>query len=150
MHPSASSVRVRLVLGAFAALLAVPMSGCGPLSRSSASFASLMSLSASFHSSVRSSGGGSRRLAIYREDVRAATVASVGDGVGPGELLRRLGSVAERHGISDWEASDDTFRGVGEGLRLAGLDAQAAAVFARDLTGDGDHACDVILEAFRS
>ena len=151
MHRSLFSFGpTRLALGALvAAALTVPALGCGPISRSSASFASLMSLSASFRSSSRSSGGGPNRLAIYRDDVRAATVAAVGSGAAAGDLLRRIGSVAERNGVSDWEASEDTYR-AGEGLRLAGLGARAAEVFAKDLTGDDGRARDVLLEAFRS
>jgi hypothetical protein len=151
MHRSAfwlGPVRSALVaLAAFA--LVLPALGCGPMSRASASFGSLMSLSASFKSSARSSGGGGNRLAIYRDDVRAATVAAVDSGAGADDLLRRIGSVAERNGVSDWEASDDTYRAVGEGLRLAGLDARAAETFAKELAGDG-RARDVLLEAFRS
>jgi hypothetical protein len=82
--------------------------------------------------------------------VRAATVAAVVSGAAASDLLRRIGSAAERNGVSDWEALDDTYRAVGEGLRLAGLDERAAGVFARELTGDEGRARDALLEAFRS
>jgi hypothetical protein len=131
-------------------LLALPVVGCGPVSRSSASFASLMSLSASFRSSSRSSGGGPRRLAVYRDDVRAATLAAVGSGAPGSDLLRRIGSVAERHGVTDWEAVPDTYRAVGEGLRLAGLEPSAAEAFAKDLVGDDAGALERLLEGYHS
>lgn len=57
--------------------------------------------------------------AQYREDVRDFTAAYVRQGDDIASLQRGLAAIAERHGVSDWEAVAATWEGVGEGLRLA-------------------------------
>ena len=38
----------------------------------------------------------------------------------PRSCASRIGELAAKHGVSDWESDEQTFRGVGEGLRKAG------------------------------
>jgi hypothetical protein len=110
----------RLVALAAAAALVL---GCS-FSESSKSISD--SISDSSHSisdsSTSSSGGddkSSAKEALYREDVGDFTAAYVRDGGDVAGLQRGLGAIARRHGVSDWEAVDATWTGIGEGLRRA-------------------------------
>jgi hypothetical protein len=57
----------------------------------------------------------------YRNDVRVAAREWGTAGGSTEDFARELGSVSERHGISDWQGQNAAFRGVAEGLREAGL-----------------------------
>ncbi len=58
---------------------------------------------------------------IYEEDVAAATVLYVSSDKNNDTYLRQITSIAENHGISDWEQESSTFFGMGKGLRRAGV-----------------------------
>lgn len=116
-----------------ASLLLLCLAGCsalGSLSTSSESISDSVqglsnSISRSSEALSRSSASigdddATARLR-YREDVRLATDAWVGSGADVAAFLRDLGRVAERHGISDWEARPETLLGIGAGARQAGL-----------------------------
>lgn len=74
--------------------------------------------------------------ALYREDVRTFTAAWVRDGGDPASFQRGLGSIARRHGISDWEAVATTWTGIGEGLRSAAATTQQRDAVTSELAGD--------------
>lgn len=57
----------------------------------------------------------------YRNDVRVAAREWGSAGGSTEDFARQLGSISERHGISDWQGQRASFRGVAEGLREAGL-----------------------------
>ena len=87
--------------------------GCSLLSSSSDS------VSSSFTSSSSSSASSSPEAA-YREDVSDYTAAHLQSAGKPDELRRGIASLAAKHGITDWERNEATFRAIGEGLAKAG------------------------------
>ena len=110
MRPSTPTSLVAAACGAF--LLAA--AGCGSLSESSESSSAIIS------SPITSFSRSSSPEIDYREDVRDFTEAHIQAG-GDAESLRRgLGEIAAKHGISDWENNESTFRGVGQGLARSG------------------------------
>ncbi len=69
----------------------------------------------------------------YREDVRDYTYACVD---AENELLDfddGLGVIAERHGVSDWEAADATYVAIGAGLARAQVSSNELADLKRTL-----------------
>jgi hypothetical protein len=56
----------------------------------------------------------------YRDDVRVATRGLAASGADDEALMRELGRIAERHGLTRWEADPGTWRAVGAGLAEAG------------------------------
>jgi len=116
------SIRALAILAILA--LGLPtLSGCAmsrSSSRSFASMASIWSLSASF----RSSFGGPGRAGLDEE--YAFDVASVGAAAAssdaPAAFLRDdVTRVATSHGVTDWEVLEETWIGLGIGLRHVGL-----------------------------
>jgi hypothetical protein len=103
-------------------LVLLPLTGCRmsrTSSRSFASLASIWSLSASFRSSF-----GGRRAGLdegYARDIAAVGAAFVGSGEPEAALRADVTHVAGTHGITDWEVLEETWLGLGIGLRHAGL-----------------------------
>ena len=98
-----------------AAFLLLASAGCGSLSDSSAS------ISKSISSPFTSSSASSSPEEAYETDVCDYTAAHVKSG-GTGDALNReIGKIAEKHGISDWEVNEATYRAVGAGLAKAGM-----------------------------
>lgn len=97
------------------------------------------SISASFESSsaslASSSGSSSRDRASYRNDVRDYTSAYVKSGGQFDNFTRGLDSIAKKHGISDWESDQDTYAGIGAGLRAGGQTAEQFEVWKTNLAG---------------
>jgi hypothetical protein len=137
-------------LFAILAWAALATSGCQMLSASVTSISDSAvgigtSISGSFTGLLNSSGiGGGSSFAAerYREDVRLATREFVDSGGSDEAFLREIGRIAERHGISDWEARPETLTGLGAGLRQAGVPrGQLDAILARlGRTGDAERA----------
>ena len=100
----------RLTLGA----LLLTLLGACSFSDSSESISTsfnnaLESISNSFNAmSNSSSGGGESASALYLEDVRAYTEVFAVQGGSAQDFSRGLSDVAERHGITDWEAEPAT------------------------------------------
>jgi len=107
--------------------------GCSLLSSSSDS------VSSSFSSSGSSSNSSSREAA-YREDVSDYTAAHLQSGGKPDELRRAIGELAAKHGITDWERNESTFRGVGEGLAKAGYRQVQVDAFKKNLASNPQQA----------
>ncbi len=102
-------LRLEVALGVSLAVLV----GCSSLSESSKSASTLVS------SPITSLWGSSSPTGAYQDDVRAFTAAHVQSGGDAAGLLREIGSIAEDHGVTDWENNAATYRGVGEGLARA-------------------------------
>jgi len=118
--------------GACIAMLALAPLGCS-LSDSSKSISD--SISSPFTSSSKSSKSDSQD---YRDDVRDYTAGYVKGGGSTADGLRSgLASVARSHGVSNWEADNDTFVGVGEGLAKGGVSGAAYEGY-RDAISGGD------------
>jgi len=87
------------------------------------------SVSASLESltspSTSSSGGEEAQVSdtagVYEEDVAAATVLYVSGKKNNDIYQRQITSIAQNHGISDWEQENSTFVAMGKGLRRAGV-----------------------------
>ena len=111
------TVRISHILLALAMLGPVGCSISDSLSDSSNS--SSESVSNSSNSISRSSSPEDTKTS-YRDDVRNYTAgyAKAGGQVNDA-YQKQLADLAKRHGISNWENSDSTFRGVGEGLGQA-------------------------------
>lgn len=113
--------------------LALTAAGCDTLSRSSASFVSLSSASASLESS---SDLWANADDAYARDIAALTGAAVDTGSSDTGFLRDVGRVASEHGVSDWEAHRVTYVAIGAGLRMSGLDEDEARAFAERVFAD--------------
>jgi hypothetical protein len=138
--------------GAAAALavlgvLALVASGCVTLSRSSASSASFASAAVSLQSSSDIMFAARED---YREDVRVLALAAVESGTAGENLLDQVGRIAFHHGITDWEADELTYRALGEGLALSGVDRQRARVLAEEVAGGDARALRAVIEGFES
>lgn len=57
----------------------------------------------------------------YRDDVRVAGRSFAATSGGAEAFVREIGEIAERHGITDWEADRATWLALGEGFRQGGL-----------------------------
>jgi hypothetical protein len=105
-----------LCLGSSLALLA----GCSISESISKSVSSPFEWSsASIGSSSRSSSP--NRAEDYRTDVRDYTSAYVKSGGDFDAFTRGLSGIASQHGVSNWESDTDTYIGIGQGLRKAGV-----------------------------
>lgn len=97
-------------------LALLPAAGCS----FSTSSNSASDSSDSSESSSRSSTS-KERHSRYREDIRAYTAAYVKSG-GPFDAFeKKLGDLARRHGVTNWEDDQPTYVGIGEGLGDAGV-----------------------------
>ncbi len=113
------------------ALAFVP--GCSSFSASSDS------ISSPFVSSASSSKSSSPEAA-YREDVSDYTAAHLQSGGTADELRRQIGSLAAKHGITDWENNPSTYRGIGEGLAKAGYRQVQVDAFKKNLATNPEQA----------
>ncbi len=57
----------------------------------------------------------------YIDEIMIYTDGIVNSHATPDDFMRSLSRIAERHGISNWEANPDTYIGIGKGLKMAGL-----------------------------
>jgi hypothetical protein len=96
---------------------------------------SFESSSASVRSSSGSSGSSSRESESYRNEVRDYTSAYVKSGGQFDNFTRGLDSIAARHDITDWESDQDTYVGIGAGLRAANVTREQFTVWQTNLTG---------------
>ena len=101
-----SACRTLLILAIGSAVAA----GCGSFSDSSKSISK--SISSPIQSSSRSSSPGDR----YKDDVRGFTAAYMKSGGDPSNLKSEVGTVAEKHGVTDWESNKSTYLGIGAGM----------------------------------
>lgn len=101
------------LLAAASLLLALP--GCSTISDSISD-----SVSSPFKSSSESSSGTSEeREASYQDDLRKyAEVCSRSNCAGT-ELARGVAAIAEKYGVTNWEAEGSTYSAIGEGLAKA-------------------------------
>jgi hypothetical protein len=129
-HTMTNSSRVILLM-----LLPV-VAGCS-LSASSESLSASVESSSKVVSSPFESSASSLKSAEtrYREDVRDHTVSYVRSGGDVQAFQAELAGVARERGITDWEASNATWEGIGEGLARAGVSGADFESRLVDLTG---------------
>src|SRR6516164_7262202 len=124
------------------ATLIVGISGCS-LSASSASISE--SISSPFKSSSDSSGDSH---AAYQADVRDYTAAYIRSGGDYDTFERKIGSVAAKHGITDWELDTGTYVAIGQGLRKGGLKPIELAAWKTNLARDDLSRADLIQKGY--
>jgi hypothetical protein len=137
--------KLSLVLAASIAIAAPAIFGGCTIGESSLSLGSVSSLSGSSLAAAAQEYN-----YHYSKDVRAAVQTSVAAGASEGEVLRSVGRVAERHGVSDWESQPATYVAMGEGLKLAGEDEASAVSLSPKLTGGNEEAAKLLLGSYRS
>ncbi len=86
----------------------------------------------------------------YKSDVSAYTT-SAAKGGNAEDYMRELGSIAKRHGITDWERDTATYNAIGSGLRRAGVTREEVkdVYFIKDLTAKEKNALVLILESYQ-
>lgn len=131
--PSCGSVAITVAF-----LIAIGGVGCGSLSDSSVSISK--SVSTSISSPSESLSRSSSPEDAYRDDVRDFTAAYLKSGGDPSKLKSEVGSVARKHGITDWERSRATYQGIGGGLAKGGASQAEVDAYKRTLTGDEQQA----------
>jgi hypothetical protein len=131
----------RPLLLLFAASL-VGVSACS-LSYSSKSISD--SISSPFKSSSDSSGDSH---AAYQADVRDYTAAYIRSGGDYDTFERKIGSVAAKHGITDWELDTGTYVAIGQGLRKGGLKPIELAAWKTNLARDDLSRADLIQKGY--
>jgi hypothetical protein len=89
--------------------------GCGSISDSISS--PFESSSHSIASSSRSSSP--ERAESYRNEVRDYTASYVKSSADVAAFQRGLAGIASRHGVANWEADQETYVGIGQGLKKA-------------------------------
>lgn len=96
-------------------------------------------------SSASSSASSSRdRAEEYRNDVAGYTQAQVQSGGDFDTFTRGLGRVAAQHGVSNWESDTDTYVGIGQGLKRAGMTQTQVDVWKTNLSkGDASKAAAI-------
>ena len=110
-----------------------PVFGCS-LSDSSKSSSDIIS------SPIKSSSGSSSPSDEYRQDVRDFTAAYLKSGGDASRLKQEIGTVAEKHGVTDWEHNRSTYTGLGEGLRKTGLSKAELQAYQSTLTDSEEQA----------
>jgi hypothetical protein len=135
---------VQRALGVGIALaLAAAASGCGMLSDSS------RSLSKSVSSPLRSSGSSSDQQDLaYMREIRDFSFGYAKSGGDPQAFSRGIGSLAHRHGVTDWHSDPETCTAVGQGFRAAGLDRTTARRFNENLVRPGTRCADWIRNGY--
>jgi len=129
-RPVVRGLSLLLVAGATASLLAA--AGCSISTSVSDSVSSPFKWSSD---SSKSSTG--EREESYRGDVRDYTEAYVRSGNDVAAYRKGLTSIATKHGITNWEADDSTYIGIGEGLGKAQVTSVQLEVYKTNLS-EGD------------
>jgi hypothetical protein len=122
-------------------------SGC---SFSASSAASSDSSAASSESSANSSASSSpaSKEATYRDDVRDYTEAYVKSGGQFDAYQKRLGELAKRHDITNWEDGMVTYEGIGEGLGRARVSAVQLDTYKQNLANGHPQKMAAIQKAY--
>ena len=125
-----------------AGALAILVAGCSISESISKSVSSPFEWSSD--SIASSSGSSSRTRANYVSDVRDYTQAYVKSGGDFDSFTRGLSDIAAKHGVSNWESDNDTYIGIGQGLRKAGATSMQLEVWKTNLSkGDASKAAAI-------
>ncbi|HKE10074.1 MAG TPA: putative lipoprotein [Myxococcota bacterium] len=128
-----------------APIVAVLVIGLFACSFSDSSESISKSLSSPFKSSSDSSGDS--HLA-YQADVRDYTAAYIRSGGDYDTFERKIGSVAAKHGITDWELDTGSYVAIGQGLRKGGLKPIELAAWKSNLARDDLSRADLIQKGY--
>lgn len=123
--------------------------GCS-ISASSESISKSVSSPFTMASSLSRSSGSEGDEEAYRREVAEYTDAYVRSGGQYDAFQRRVGELAVRHGISDWEANRTTYVAFGEGLKRAGVKGLALDTWTENLAGGNARWIKAIQEGYRN
>lgn len=101
------------------ALCSTFISGCSISYSSGKSSDSIQSIFSSSGSSEEKES--TESASLYQDDVMAATVSFVNKANGTDDFQNQISSIAQSHGITDWENEQITYAAMGEGLHQAGV-----------------------------
>jgi hypothetical protein len=102
------------------------------------------SVSSPFESSAASSASSSPSSESYRNEVRDYTVSYVKSGGQFDAFTRGLSGVAQRNGVTNWESDQNTYVGIGAGLKKAGVPPDQFEVWKTNLSkGDATRAASM-------
>lgn len=90
------------------------------------------SISKSISSPFTSMSKSSSPEDAYGQDVRDVTAAYIKSGGTLDDLKQEIGKQAKDHGITNWEESEATYRGVGAGLAKAGYEQSEVNAFKKN------------------
>ena len=124
------------LLALLVALVMASSVGCSFSASSESSAASSESSAHSSESSSKSSSPDGKESA-YRDDVRDYTEAYVKSGGQFDAFQKRIGELARRYDITNWEDSLATYEGVGAGLGRAKVSQVQVDAYKQNL-GNGD------------
>jgi hypothetical protein len=133
------------------ALAAVALAVAGALACSfsySSQSASDSSRSSSESSSSISTSSSPRSGTAYRNDVSDYTEAYVLSGGSEGGFLQGLGRIAEKRGITDWEADENTWTGIGRGLGRTRIRPVQLEVYQQNWSGGDPERMKLIQQGF--
>lgn len=132
-----------------ALLLIAVMALSAGCSLSASSKSSSDSSSASSESSSKSSSPEGKESA-YRDDVRDYTEAYVKSGGQFDAFQKRIGELAKKHDITNWEDSMATYEGVGAGLGRARVNQVQVDAYKQNLGKDDPQKMDAIQKAYNA
>jgi hypothetical protein len=96
---------------------------------------SSVSISKSISSPFESSSASSPGTQAYQTDVADYTYGHIISGGQGDALWKGIAGIAERHGVTNWEADMDTYVGIGQGAGRAKLKPTEFEAFATNLSG---------------
>lgn len=141
----------RIAIAGFVAAT-IAAAGCSFSYSSESSSDSSKSSSESSGSSSESSSGSSSKddsnEASYEQDVADYTSAYVISGGSSEGFLNGIGDLAAKSGISDWESSQTTWRGIGRGLAAANVKKDQVAVYQKNWTNGNTVAMSAIQQGY--
>jgi len=87
----------------------------------------------------------------YEADIRALTAEAIAGNASADAYVQRIGRIAERHGVTDWERESGTFTAIGAGLKLAGVpETQATSLGMLRPVLEEAEAVRLVLKGYRS
>ena len=138
---------LRTAAFAGAALLAVASVACS-FSYSSKSISDSVESSSESSSDSSSSSSPESNASKYRDDVESYTQAYVVSGGTESAFLAGVSELARKRGITDWEADEDTWRGIGRGLGRTKIDNAQLGVYETNWAGGDPTKVGLIRKGF--
>ncbi len=128
----------RKSLPLIAAFAALSLAGCSFSKSSESSSASSKGVFNLASSPLSASSDSSKtKEERYQQNVADYTAEFVVSSSGDLDSFReRLGKLAEKHGITDWESDHNTYVGIGRGMRKAKLGKPQISAFTESLSGN--------------
>jgi hypothetical protein len=134
---SAPAAVVLAVAGAVACSFSYSSKSASDSSRSSSESSSSISTSSSPRSGT-----------AYRNDVADYTEAYVVSGGSESSFLNGIGGLAEKRGITDWEADENTWTGIGRGLGRTRITPVQLEVYKQHWSGGDPARMQLIQQGF--